>query len=291
MILIVYNLFTMSNVIEKTKVEEIIKNALNEDLLPNDDLTSNCLIPKDQRSVLELLVNEDAVLAGIDVFAKTFNLLDKEISFRLNFNNGDKIEKEQIIASVSGSTLNILKGERTALNFVAHLSGIATATNQLVKLIKNTGVDLLDTRKTTPGLRELEKKAVLAGGGKNHRFNLSEIILIKDNHIKATGSVKNAVQKVKEEYGNKIKIEVEVENIEELKAVISSKPHVIMFDNWKQPDLKNALKLVPDDILTEASGQISIQNIRSYAESGVKRISTSCMIKNARWIDFSLNIK
>ena len=291
MTLIVYNLFTMSNVIEKTKVEEIIKNALDEDLLPNDDLTSNCLIPKDQRSVFELLVNEDAVLAGIDVFVKTFNLLDKEISFRLNFNNGDKIKRDQIVASVSGSTLNILKGERTALNFVAHLSGIATATNQLVKLIKDTGVDLLDTRKTTPGLRELEKKAVLAGGGKNHRFNLSEMILIKDNHIKAAGSIKNAVQKVKEEYENKIKIEVEVENIEELKEVVSSKPYVIMFDNWNLPDLKNALKLVPGDILTEVSGQISIQNIRSYAESGVKRISTSCMIKNARWIDFSLNIK
>lgn len=273
-----------------TLVGKTIKEALEEDLLPNGDLTSICLIPKKQRSLFELVVNENAVLAGMDVFIKTFNLLDKNIIVKSSLKDGDKIKKNQVIAFVSGSTLNILKGERTALNFISHLSGIATLTNDLVKLVKNTGVDLLDTRKTTPGLRGLEKNAVLAGGGKNHRFNLSEMILIKDNHIKASGGLKKAVQKVKEKYKNKIKIEVEVENVEELKEVINVQPDVIMFDNWRVEDLKKALQLVPGDILTEASGQISKENIRDYAEAGVKCISTSYMIKNAKWIDFSLNI-
>ena len=274
--------------------EQIIFNALNEDLLACGDITSNCLIPEDHKSTFKLIVNEDAILAGLDIFVRTFKLLEKNknsIVVRSDFKDGDKIKKTSVIATISGFTKNILKGERTALNFICHLSGIATLTYKLVNLIKNTGVVLLDTRKTTPGLRCLEKKAVLLGGGKNHRFNLSQMILIKDNHIDVTCDLEKAVKKSRKCYGKKYKIEVEVRNLKELKTAISSssKPDIIMFDNWKVKDLKKALKLVPKHIRTEASGQISLENIKEYAKTGINYISTGYMIKNAKWVDFSLN--
>lgn len=273
--------------------EQIILNALNEDLLASGDITSNCLIPEDHKSTFKLIVNEDAILAGLDIFVKTFKLLEKKensIIVKSNFKDGDKIKKTSVVATISGFTKNILKGERTALNFICHLSGIATLTYKLVNLIKNTGVVLLDTRKTTPGLRYLEKKAVLLGKGKNHRFNLSQMVLIKDNHIDVTCDLEKAVKKSRKCYGKKYKIEIEVRNLKELKTTISSssKPDIIMFDNWKVKDLKKALKLVPKHIHTEASGQISLENIKEYAKTKINYISTGYMIKNAKWVDFSL---
>ena len=196
--------------------------------------------------------------------------------------------------SISGKVRSILKAERTALNFISHLSGISTLTQKMVRLIKNTSVTLLDTRKTTPNLRYLEKKAVLSGGAKNHRFSLSEMILIKDNHIAACGGVKNAILRARKKYNGKlkkIKLEVEVSNINELKEAVLCSPDVIMLDNWKIRDLKNAVRLIPKKILTEASGLITLENIREYALSGVNYISTSYMIKNARWMDYSLELK
>lgn len=273
----------MENVTDK-----IILAALNEDLLPDGDVTSSSLVSNNHKSSFSLIVNESAILAGIDIFKRTFYLLDKDVSVETNFKNGDYLKKDQTVAHVKGCTQSILKAERTALNFISLLSGIATVTYELKCLIKGTNVELLDTRKTTPNLRILEKQAVLAGGGKNHRFNLSEMVLIKDNHIDAFGSVERAVSKIRSSNNGKVKLEVEVRDLAELRQAISSNVDIIMFDNWKVAELRKALKLVPGGILTEASGQINKSNIKSYAEAGVNFISTSYMIKNAKWIDFSL---
>ena len=278
-----YNLFV--NEIQ----EKIILDSLNEDLLPQGDITSVCLVLADQNSTFELIVKEDAVLAGLEVFKKAFTLIEKNITIKSGFKDGNEIKKGQLVASIQGNTLSILKAERTALNFVSHLSGVATATSCLVKLLKHTKTVLLDTRKTTPNLRMLEKQAVIAGGGRNHRFNLSERILIKDNHIDVAGGISKAVHQARKTYGQNFKIEVEVRNLEELNEAIMSEPDVIMFDNWDLSDLREALKLVPEKILTEASGGITIENIKAFAESGVNYISTGYMIKNAKWVDFSLN--
>ena len=270
------------------KTEKIILDALNEDLLPNGDITSDALISENKKSKFNLITNENAIVSGIEVFKKCFLLINKNILIKNNFNDGDEIKKGQIVVSLFGNTKAILKSERTALNFICHLSGISTITKTIVDLIKTTNTELLDTRKTMPNLRLFEKNAVLAGGGKNHRFNLSSMVLIKDNHIDNYGSVSKAINKIKAKYKKKYKIEVEVRNITELKEAISLKPNIIMFDNWRVNELKEALKLVPSNIKTEVSGQISIDNVKDYAECGINFISTSYMIKNARWIDFSL---
>lgn len=277
----------MQTIVENN-IDKIILDALNEDLKPRGDITTESLINPGQDSKFKLIVKEDAILAGLEVFKKTFLLLEKNITFELNFHDGDKITKSQCIAIVSGNTQSILKGERTALNFICHLSGIATLTNQLVSLVKGTGVILLDTRKNTPNLRYLEKEAVVLGGGTNNRFNLSEMILIKDNHIDLACGITNAVSKVRNSQGDKIKIEVEVRNLKELEEAIFCKVDIIMFDNWDLVDLKDVVKLVPKDILTYASGGISQENIAHYAKCGVNYISTSYMIKNSKWVDFSL---
>lgn len=277
----------MQNVLERRDaVNELIKNALLEDLGEKGDITTDSIIEEGKITTFELIVNEDAILSGIDIFKKVFQYLDDGLNIELKAKNGDEIKTGLKIASIKGNARSILKGERVALNFIGHLSGIATLTRKLVNEIKDTKTVLLDTRKTTPGLRILEKHAVHAGDGKNHRMNLNEEVMIKDNHIKCVGSVKEALRLVKEKRKEKIIVEVETED--ELKEVIPLSPDVILFDNWACEDLKNALKLVPKSIVTEASGKITLANIRQYALTGVNCISTSYMIKNARWIDFSL---
>ncbi len=273
------------------KKNDVILNALDEDLFPDNDITTDCLIDKNIKSTFELIVNENAVLAGMHFFKSVFDAFNVDIKVENKFFDGDSITAKTVIATLFGSTNFLLQGERTALNLVSHLSGIATLTRELIELIKHTNVILLDTRKTTPGLRKLERTAVLAGGAKNHRFNLSEMVLIKDNHIKIVGSVEKAIIQTRKCYGNKYKIEVEVSNLKELEEAINGSPDIIMFDNWNVSDLNNGLKLVPKNILTEVSGQINKENIVGYAESGINYISTSYMVKNSRWIDFSLDAR
>ena len=274
---------------QNTLSEKLILSALEEDKGSIGDITSNSLIGKEHKSKFQLRVNEDAILAGFNIFKKTFELVDKNILVETKFKNGDFITKGDIVCNISGNTLAVLFAERTSLNYLCHLSGIATVTCELIKLIKHTKTILLDTRKTTPNLRLFEKEVILAGGARNHRFNLSEMILIKDNHIAVSGSVKNAIDTERKFYKDKYKIEVEVKSFDELKEAVLCKPDIIMFDNWSVEDLKAGLKLIPEGVLTEVSGQISKENIKDYAESGVNYISTSYMIKNSRWIDFSLN--
>ena len=274
---------------ENTISEKLILSALEEDKGNIGDITSTSLITKTAKSKFQLTVNENAILAGFNIFRKTFELVNKDVCIETSFKDGSCLKKGNIVCSISGNTLAILFAERTSLNYLSHLSGIATTTRELVELIKHTKAILLDTRKTTPNLRLFEKEAVIAGGAKNHRFNLSGMILIKDNHIAVSGGVKNAIDIERESYKDKYKIEVEVKNLDEVKEAILCRPDIIMFDNWSVEDLKSGLKLVPKDILTEVSGQISKENIRDYAESGVHYISTSYMVKNSKWVDFSLN--
>lgn len=282
----------MKSTIEKLQIpDNLIWQALLEDIGSKGDITTDSIFTNDQSLSFVLILNEDAVLSGLDVLKKVYFLLDKNIVVKSDLKDGDQLEKFTTIANIYGSVKNILKGERTALNFLSHMSGIATLTHQLVEQIKHTGAILLDTRKTTPNLRFFEKQAVAAGGGKNHRFNLSEMILIKDNHISAAGSIKSAMEKVRKHTSPDTKIEIEVESTEELQEAIACKPDVIMFDNWSVEDLRNVVKLLPEYILSEASGQINLGNIKNYAETGVHYISTSYMIKNSKWVDFSLEVR
>ena len=282
----------MEQTIEKSRISDtLIQQALLEDMGSKGDITTDSIFLEDKDLSFKLIVNEDAVLSGLDVLKRVFFLLDKNILVKSDFRDGDLLKQSTVIVNINGSVKNILKGERTALNFLSHMSGIATLTQELVGKIKHTKAVLLDTRKTTPNLRFFEKQAVLAGGGKNHRFDLSEMVLIKDNHISAAGSITEAMKKVRKnlvKLGKNTKIEIEVENVEELKEAILCSPDVIMFDNWDVEDLKSAVKLLPSNILSEVSGQINLENIKSYAETGINYISTSYMMKNSRWIDFSL---
>lgn len=268
-------------------LEETVLRALNEDASFND-ITSKILTGGNKTSEFVLLVNEDAVLSGLELFKATFLIIDKTINVRINYSDGDFVHRGSNILKIFGEAKPVLQAERTALNYLSHLSGIATTTKLLVDKVKHTGVAVLDTRKTTPGLRIYEKKAVLHGGGQNHRLNLSQMVLIKDNHITCFGGIKQALLKAREKYGNKYKIEVEVNNLDELKEIISLRPDIIMFDNWLPKNLKEAIKLVPQGIQTEASGQITLENILDYALCEVNYISTSYMVKNRKWVDFSL---
>ena len=288
---LLYNIHTMQamQVTSIPSLEKIIQNSLEEDLGSIGDITSIACIPSNHTSLFELIVNDNAVLSGISIFEQTFKYLDKTIKVSFNFKDSDEIKPKDTVCTVSGNTQNILKGERVALNFISHLSGIATTTKELTKLINHTKTTLLDTRKTTPGLRVLEKAAVIAGGGKNHRFDLSEMVLIKDNHIKTAGGIKNAFQAVKNTYKNKFKIEIEVKDFKELNEAIECNPDIIMFDNWNLEDIRKYLKTIPKNQKTEVSGLITKENIKLFAEIGVDYISTSYMIKNSRWTDFSLN--
>lgn len=280
----------MVQTLEKKKIEEkIIQDALAEDLSELGDITTDSIVAIDLTAFYKLTVNENTMLAGFEIFKKTFLLLDENITIKSDFYDGDKIIKDSVVATIYGNTRNILKAERTALNFLCHLSGISTNTRLLVDKLCGIDVKLLDTRKTTPNLRYFEKQAILAGGASNHRLNLSDMVLIKDNHIASAGSVTNAIEKVRASLGHECKIEIEVKSIKELKEAVLLNPSIIMFDNWRIEELKNAIKLVPKSIFTEVSGQITPANIVDYAKCGVNSISTSYMVKNAKWIDFSLN--
>ena len=271
---------------------DIIKVALQEDGI-DFDVTTIALGIKDSKTDFCLIANEDCILSGIDAFLKVFKSIDKNIKVKFNFKNGDYVSSKSIVANLSGPSNSILKGERVSLNLISHLSGISTLTNSLVERVKNTHVKILDTRKTTPGYRVMERLAVIHGGGHNHRFNLSDRILIKDNHIAEVGGISTALT-LANSYLKKSKkkylIEIEVSNKKELFEAIKFKPDIIMFDNWSPNNIKKFISVVPKSISTEASGSINMSNIRQYASTGVDYISTSYMVKHKKWIDFSLEV-
>ncbi|MBQ2389359.1 MAG: carboxylating nicotinate-nucleotide diphosphorylase [Clostridia bacterium] len=271
-------------------IDDIIKTALKEDI-NYIDTTSSLLIDKDKITDAYFISKADGVLCGIDVAKRVFELIDGSVSFTAYFCDGDRIKKGDIIAEMSGSTLSLLTGERTALNLIQHMSGIASATGRLVDLCKGTNASVTDTRKTLPGLRALQKYAVTCGGGKNHRFNLSDGAMLKDNHIDAGGGITATVNQLRSRLGHMVKIEVETRNLDEVREAVASGCEVIMLDNMDCDTMREAVKIVDGRALTEASGNVTEERIRAIAETGVDIISVGALTHSVEAFDISMRIK
>ncbi|NMA82893.1 MAG: carboxylating nicotinate-nucleotide diphosphorylase [Epulopiscium sp.] len=267
-------------------VDEIIKNALVEDSAYGDITTSAIVLPKSQCTV-DLIAKEEGVMAGLLVFQRVFEILG-EVDIQLCVNDGELVKAGQIIGFLKGKTQHILTGERIALNLLQRMSGIATMTHKAVDLLKGTSAKVLDTRKTTPNLRILEKYAVVIGGGTNHRFHLSDGILIKDNHIDAAGGIKEAILKVRSKVSFVRKIEVEVETLDQVKEALDAKADIIMLDNMSLQSMKEAVALINKRSITEASGNITLDNIRDIAETGVDFISLGMLTHSVNALDISM---
>lgn len=267
-------------------VDEIILNALREDI-PDEDITTNSIVDENLKSTVDLIAKEEGILAGLEVFKRVFTILG-DVEVELFKKDGDLIKIGEVIARITGNTRKILSGERTALNFLQRMSGIATLTNRICEKIKDTKTKLLDTRKTTPNLRILEKYAVRVGGGCNHRFNLSDGVLIKDNHINAAGGIKKAIQMVRENTSFVRKIEVETENIEMVIEALEAGADIIMLDNMTIETMKKAVEIVKGRAILEASGNITIENIKSVVDTGVDYISTGTITHSSKVLDLSM---
>ena len=269
-------------------IDDIIKKALLEDI-NYIDMAADNLLPDSQISKAKFLAKADGVLCGIDVALRVFELLG---NFKLNklMNDGDSVKKGDILAEIEGPTKLLLKGERTALNIIQHMSGIATATNKAVKLCEGTNASVTDTRKTLPGLRALQKYAVVCGGGKNHRYNLSDGAMLKDNHIDACGSITKAVSTLREKIGHTVKIEVETRTLDEVKEALATGCEIIMLDNMDCDTMKKAVEMTNGKALLEASGNITEETIRPVAETGVDIISIGALTHSVKAFDISLKI-
>ena len=273
--------------LSKNFIRSTCKLALNEDLFPSGDITSE-LLNKNLIKRVKLIVNENGILGGIDFAKETFKLIDKKIKFISKKKEGSKIKKGSTIALIDGNLKNILTGERVALNFLSHISGIATRTNKFVKKIGNKS-KICCTRKTIPNLRVLQKYGVKLGGGKNHRFNLSDEFLIKDNHIASEKNFENIIKKaIKNKNGRKIT--VEVDSIKQLKKIMGLKFDTVLLDNMKPQMLKTAVKLINKKYETEASGGVNLKNIKKISNTGVDRISIGCLTHSVTALDFKLEI-
>jgi len=270
-------------------IDGLIKTALSEDI-SYVDITTDYLISDTQESTAVFKAKADGVLCGLDVALRVFELLDGSIRARRNFSDGDKIKNGDVIAKITGKTAVILKGERTALNLLQHMSGVATATAGAVELAAGTRAGIADTRKTLPGMRALQKYAVKCGGGRNHRFNLSDGVLIKDNHIDAAGGITNAVKTLRGWISHMAKIEVETRNLDEVAQAVAAGADVIMLDNMSCTQMKQAVELINGRALSEASGNITHENLRETALTGVDIISIGALTHSVRAFDISLVI-
>ena len=268
--------------------EEMAKRALEEDI-GFEDLTTEAIVSPFQESTAEIIVKEEGVLAGIGIAETCFRMLDPEAKFTAKAKDGEKIFSGQVIATVSGRTRAILSAERTALNFLQRLSGIATSTQRAVEIVKDFNCRIVDTRKTTPGLRALEKYAVRVGGGFNHRFGLYDAVLIKDNHIQAAGGILKAVSLVQAKVGHMVKIEVETETLDQVREALSTGADIIMLDNMSLALMKEAVALINGQALTEASGGITLDKLAQVAATGVDLISLGWLTHSARSLDISLD--
>lgn len=270
-------------------VDDLIKSALKEDI-NYIDITTDNLIPQEQEGEAKFLAKAEGVLCGIDVAIRVFTLIQPDFQYEIFINDGEYVKKGDIIATVKGKTRTILKGERTALNLLQHMSGIATMTNRIVKIIEGTNASIADTRKTLPGLRPIQKYAVTVGGGKNHRYNLSDAAMLKDNHIDAGGGITGAVKKLRSKLGHMAKVELEVRNLDELKEALSVDVDVIMLDNMDNETMKKAVEITNGKALLEASGGITEETIRGVAETGVDIISIGALTHSVKAFDISLKI-
>ncbi len=275
---------------EMQMIDDLIELALKEDIGMGDITTEN-LITENARGKAVVLAKEDVVLCGFEVARKVFQRLDPQIRFNPLFKDGDDVSSNQMVLELEGKMAALLMGERTALNFMQRLSGIATLTKSYVKLIQNTKVRLVDTRKTTPGLRALEKYAVRMGGGSNHRAGLFDGVLIKDNHIAACGGIKKAVDHIRPRISHLIKIEVEVTNLTEVKEALAAGADVIMLDNMDINQIKTAVETINRRALVEVSGGVTIKTIGHLAQTGIDIISVGALTHSARAMDLSMQIQ
>ncbi len=272
-------------------VRGAVTAALREDLGRVGDITSAATIPADATAEAMLVAREPGVIAGLDIAAATFAALDPEVAFVPACADGDAVDVGQALAEVRGPARAILSAERVALNFLGHLSGVATATRALVDAVAHTSARIVDTRKTTPGLRAFEKYAVLCGGGANHRFGLDDAILIKDNHIAVVGGVAAAVHKARAAAGHLVRVEVEVGDLDQLAEAMTAEPDVVMLDNMPPETMREAVALVGRRALVEASGNVTLSTVAAIAETGVDVISSGWITHSAPALDLALDIE
>lgn len=277
-------------ILNKFYVDDVIKTALLEDVNYVDQATA-FVIPAESVSTARFLAKADGVLAGLEVALRVFELLDDSVKADVFLHDGDTLKKGDVIATLTGPTRALLQGERTALNLLQHMSGVATATSRAVKLVERTGASIADTRKTLPGLRALEKYAVMMGGGKNHRFNLSDCAMLKDNHIDAGGGITKTVSTLRQKLGHTVKIEVETRNMDEVKEAVAVGADIIMLDNMTADQMREATAFIAGRALTEASGNITLENLAEKAGSGVDIISMGALTHSVTALDISMKIQ
>ena len=277
-------------ILNKIYVDNIIKTALLEDM-NYCDVTTDYLIPAEQEGEGKFVSKADGIVCGVEVAVRVFKILDENISFEILKNDGDQVKKGDEILRLKGKTAVLLKGERTALNLIQHMSGIATVSNKYAKIVEGTKASIADTRKTLPGLRPLQKYAVMTGGAKNHRYNLSDAAMLKDNHIDAAGGITKAITKLRSKIGHMTKIEVETRNLDELREALDAKADIIMLDNMSPELMKQAVEITDGRAVLEASGGITDETLRAVAESGVDIISVGALTHSVQAFDISMYIK
>ena len=277
----------MDNITMKLNADELIKLALREDIT-SEDITTNSVMPEYQKGAVQLICKQDGVIAGLEVFKRVFDLLDDTFEIKFYFKDGDAVKKGDLVADLTGDIRALLSGERTALNYLQRMSGIATYTNGMAKLLEGKKTKLRDTRKTTPNMRIFEKYAVKVGGGCNHRYNLSDGILLKDNHIGAAGSVRRAVEMAKEYAPFVRKIEIEVENLDMVREAADAGADIIMLDNMDVDTMKEAIRIIDGRAQTECSGNVTRENVERLVDIGVDFISSGALTHSAPVLDLSL---
>lgn len=277
----------MNSITMKMQADKLIRMALQEDIT-SEDVSTNAVMRSAVKGTVDLIAKEDGIIAGLDVYARVFQILDEKTEISFNFKDGEAVKKGDLLGTVTGDIRVLLSGERVALNYLQRMSGIATYTKQVSKLLEGSKVTLLDTRKTTPNCRVFEKYAVRIGGGCNHRYNLSDGVLLKDNHIGAAGSVAKAVAMAKEYAPFVRKIEIEVETMEQVKEAVEAGADIIMLDNMTPEMMKEAVELIAGRTQTECSGNITKENIAKILETGVDFVSSGALTHSAPILDISM---
>ena len=271
----------------KIQADQLISMALQEDIT-SEDVSTNAVMPTEVKGTVDLIAKEDGIIAGLDVYARVFQMLDEKTEIDFKCKDGDEVKKGELMATLTGDIRVLLSGERVALNYLQRMSGIATYTRQVAKLLEGSKVTLLDTRKTTPNCRVFEKYAVRVGGGCNHRYNLSDGVLLKDNHIGAAGSITKAITMAKEYAPFVRKIEIEVETLEQVKEAVEAGADIIMLDNMTPEVMKQAVELIDGRAQTECSGNITKENIARIREIGVDFVSSGALTHSAPILDISM---
>ena len=277
----------MNSITMKMQADQLIRMALQEDIT-SEDVSTNAVMPTEVKGTVDLIAKEDGIIAGLDVYARVFQMLDEKTEIDFKCKDGDEVKKGELMATLTGDIRVLLSGERVALNYLQRMSGIATYTRQVAKLLEGSKVTLLDTRKTTPNCRVFEKYAVRVGGGCNHRYNLSDGVLLKDNHIGAAGSITKAITMAKEYAPFVRKIEIEVETLEQVKEAVEAGADIIMLDNMTPEVMKQAVELIDGRAQTECSGNITKENIAKIRDIGVDFVSSGALTHSAPILDISM---